>query len=188
MQGNRGTDREDREVWRSSVETGLAQTIQAGNVWPLREPPLMTRRLSKHCRGSGSFPVTSLMLLVIDNGLDRSVASLSLLLSQAMPLYLDKTESNKYFQEFSLGGSDLKIPTGSEAWSTRRVTEAVRSWCFFAYKYVTEMGTTCKYPCSFQTHSLPKLSLSSQHKLSPQHKHDPKLFSFPAGHLSCDQH
>lgn len=131
-----------------------------------------------------SFPVMSLMLLCIDNGLDRFMASLSLILSQAMPLYLNKTESNKYFQEFCLGGPDLEIPTGSEAWSPRTVTEAIRIWCFFACKFVTETGTTCKFSCSFQTSSLPKLSLSS----GPQHKHDPKQLSLPTGHLSCDQH
>lgn len=73
------------------------------------------------------------------------MASLSLLLSQAMPLYLNKTEFKKYFQEFSWGGPDLEIPTGSEAWSPRRVTEAVRSWCFFACKFITEMDATFKF-------------------------------------------
>ena len=86
------------------------------------------------------------------------MASLSLLLSQAMPLYLNKTEFKKYFQEFSRGGPDLEIPTGSEAWSPRRVSEAVRSWCLFACKFVTETGTTCRFSHSFQTPSLPKLS------------------------------
>lgn len=68
----------------------------------------------------------SLMLLCIDNGLDRSMASLSLRLSQAKPLYLIKTDSSdKYFQKSCLDGPDLEIPTGSEAWRPRTVTEAV---------------------------------------------------------------
>lgn len=45
--------------------------------------------------GDGSFPVLSLMLLGIDNDCDISMASTSLLLSQATPLFLGKTEPNK---------------------------------------------------------------------------------------------
>lgn len=45
--------------------------------------------------GVGSFPILSLMLLGIHNDHDSSMTSMSLLLSQAMPLFLSKTETNK---------------------------------------------------------------------------------------------
>lgn len=58
------------------------------------------------------------MLLGIDNDFDTSMASVSLFLSQAMPLYLGKTATDKVLPGVLLGWSNLEAPAESEAWGS----------------------------------------------------------------------